>query len=127
MPNELSGQSVNVGASKIVELFTPKAENTGSADDRDLDALAVEDISVHGNPLFPIRLQPHFYKPPSGVFLISLPSEAVTSTPALTRTKKVSCPMAQADRVLSTSRTTASEILQGVQADGMRLAYRVSP
>ena len=57
MPNELSGQSVNVGASKIVELFTPKAENTGSADDRDLDALAVEDISVHGNPLFPLCLR----------------------------------------------------------------------
>jgi hypothetical protein len=47
MPHELSGQSVNVRASKIVELSTPKAENTGSADDRDLDALAVEDISVH--------------------------------------------------------------------------------
>jgi hypothetical protein len=58
MPNELSGQPVYVDAPKIVEFFTPKAENTGSADDRDLDALAVEDISVHGNPLFPIRLQP---------------------------------------------------------------------
>jgi hypothetical protein len=49
MPNELSGQFVYVGASKIVELFTPKAENTASADDRDVDALAVEDISVHGS------------------------------------------------------------------------------
>jgi hypothetical protein len=54
MPNELSGQPVYVDASKIVELFTPKAENTGSADDRDLDALAVEDISVHGkSPISP--------------------------------------------------------------------------
>jgi hypothetical protein len=56
MPDELSGQSVYIVAPKVVDLFTPKAENTGSADT--LDALAVEDISVHGNPLFPLRLQP---------------------------------------------------------------------
>jgi len=57
MPNELSGQPVYVGAPKIVEFFPRKAENTGSADDRDLDALAVEDISVHENPLFAFSLQ----------------------------------------------------------------------
>jgi hypothetical protein len=49
VPNEFSGQFVYVAALKIVDLFTPKAENTGSADERDLDALAVEDISVHGS------------------------------------------------------------------------------
>jgi hypothetical protein len=52
VPNELSGQFVNVDASKIVKLFTLEAENAGSADDRDMDAFAVEDISVHGNPIF---------------------------------------------------------------------------
>jgi len=57
VPNEFSGQLVYLAAPEIVELFTRKAENTGSADDRDLDALAVEDLSVHGNPLFPLRLQ----------------------------------------------------------------------
>ena len=36
--NKLSGRFINVGASKIVELFTSKAENTLPADDRDVDA-----------------------------------------------------------------------------------------
>ena len=38
MPNKFAGQFVNLGASKIVELFTSKAENTASADDRDVHA-----------------------------------------------------------------------------------------
>jgi len=42
MPNKLSGQSlsgqsVDVGASQVVELFTPKADR--SADGRDMDAM----------------------------------------------------------------------------------------
>jgi hypothetical protein len=41
MSNEFSGQFVYVDASKIVELFTPKAENTRAAEDCDVDALAV--------------------------------------------------------------------------------------
>ena len=57
MPDKLSGKSVNVGASKIVELFTSKAENTGSADVRDLDALAVEDIPVHGSRSIEVLLE----------------------------------------------------------------------
>jgi len=48
VPNEFSGQFVYVAAPKIVDLFTRKAENTRSADDRYLGTLAVEDISVHG-------------------------------------------------------------------------------
>jgi hypothetical protein len=48
MPNQLSGQFVYAGAPKFVELFTPKAENIRSVDGRDVDALAVEDFSVHG-------------------------------------------------------------------------------
>ena len=64
MPDKLSGKSVNVGTSKIVELFTSKAENTGSADVRDLEALAVEDISIHGNPLFAFPVQPQIHQPP---------------------------------------------------------------
>jgi hypothetical protein len=48
MPNEFAGQFVYLGAPKIVELCTPNAENTASADDRNVHALAVEDISVHG-------------------------------------------------------------------------------
>jgi hypothetical protein len=63
MPNELSGKSVNVGAFKIVDLFTRKVENTGSAEERDLDALAVEDISIHGNPYLPWP-SARLYRPP---------------------------------------------------------------
>src|ERR1035437_8952610 len=48
VPNELSGQFVYVDAPKIVDLLTFKTENAGSADRRDMDALAVEDFSVHG-------------------------------------------------------------------------------
>jgi hypothetical protein len=53
VPNELPGQFVYVDAPKIVELFTLKVENAGSAYNRDMDALAVEDISVHGNAISP--------------------------------------------------------------------------
>jgi hypothetical protein len=65
MSNEFSGQFVYVDASKIVELFTPKAENTRAADDRDVDALAVEDVSIHGNPI-PLRLPPETKKRAAG-------------------------------------------------------------
>ena len=47
--NKLSGQLVNVDAPKIVKLLTARAENAGSSDDRDMNALAVEDIPVHGS------------------------------------------------------------------------------
>jgi hypothetical protein len=65
MPNKLSGQSVNVAASKIVELFTPKAENTRPADGRHMDALATEDISVHDKSHFP-SLSAHLGQGASG-------------------------------------------------------------
>jgi hypothetical protein len=48
--NKLSGQFVYVDAPKIVELPTTKTENRGIADRRDVDALAVEDVSVHDWP-----------------------------------------------------------------------------
>jgi hypothetical protein len=53
VPDELSGQFVNVGAPKIVKLLTLKTENTGPPDRRDVDALAAENVSVHGNPISP--------------------------------------------------------------------------
>jgi hypothetical protein len=48
--NKLAGQFVYVDAPKIVELLTTKTENRGIADRRDVDALAVEDVSVHDWP-----------------------------------------------------------------------------
>jgi hypothetical protein len=47
VPDKLSGQFVYVDAPKIVELLTPKTENSRTADRRDVDALAVEDFSIH--------------------------------------------------------------------------------
>jgi hypothetical protein len=46
-PDKLSGQFVYVDAPKIIELLTPKTENSRTADRRDVDALAVEDFSIH--------------------------------------------------------------------------------
>jgi hypothetical protein len=40
-------------APKIVKLLTPKTENNRTADRRDVDALAVEDFSIH-------RMQSYF-------------------------------------------------------------------
>ena len=47
VPDKLSGQFVYVDAPKIVELLTPKTENSRTEDRRDVDALAVEDFSIH--------------------------------------------------------------------------------
>jgi hypothetical protein len=50
VPDKLSGQFVYVDAPKIVELLTPKTENSRTADRRDVDAFAVEYIAVHDLP-----------------------------------------------------------------------------
>ena len=50
VPDKLSGQFVYADAPKIVELPTPKIENSRTADRRDMDAFAVEYIAVHDRP-----------------------------------------------------------------------------
>ena len=65
MSNQFSGQFVHVDAPKLVELPTTKTENRGMADRRDVDALAVEDVSIHGNPI-PLRLPPETKKRAAG-------------------------------------------------------------
>jgi hypothetical protein len=47
MSNQLSGKLVNVDAPEIVKFFAPRTENRRATDDRYVDALAIEDISVH--------------------------------------------------------------------------------
>jgi hypothetical protein len=47
VPNQLSGQLVDFGASEIVKFFAFGTENRRTEDGRYADAPAIEDISVH--------------------------------------------------------------------------------
>src|ERR1700722_18315487 len=50
MSNQLSGKFVNVDAFEVVELLSRGIEDSRATDDRDVDATAVEYLSVHGWP-----------------------------------------------------------------------------
>ena len=50
MSNQLSGKFVNVDAFEVVELLSRGIEDRRATDDRDVDATAVEYLSVHGWP-----------------------------------------------------------------------------
>jgi hypothetical protein len=47
MSNQFSGKLVNIDASQVVKLLSLEIEDGRAEDDRDADALAVEDVSVH--------------------------------------------------------------------------------
>jgi hypothetical protein len=58
MPDQLPRKLVDFGALEIEKFLTSETENRRTEDDRYVDALAIEDISVHRKVLFPLRLQP---------------------------------------------------------------------
>jgi hypothetical protein len=64
MSDQLTGKLVNVDASQVVELVSLEVEDSRSTDNRDVNATAVEDLSVHHfpfafrrAPIHPITLQ----------------------------------------------------------------------
>jgi hypothetical protein len=50
MSNQLSGKLVNVDAFEVVELVSRDIEDSRATDDRDVDATAVEYLSIHDWP-----------------------------------------------------------------------------
>jgi hypothetical protein len=73
MSNQLSGKLVNVDSFEIVELLSLEIEDSRATDDRDMNAAAIEDVSVHKIPISPSA--PNFYEPVAG-FIVNCMSSA---------------------------------------------------